>query len=98
MDKPSKNWQAVRQATLDRARRRAIEPLVPLYTIYACVCMCYLAGFLRFQFFEISTEFQWITALQLLIVVISGALVPVLTGSVLATHFSDSRLQKLADE
>lgn len=98
MQPPSDNWKQIRRAALERARRRAIEPLLPLYTIYVCVCVCYLAGFLRFQFFEIPAEIQWLTALQLIIVVTTGALVPILTGSVVATHFSDTRLQKLADE
>ena len=83
---------------LERAQRTAIEPLVPLYTIYAGVCICYLVGFLRFQFFDHSADFSWVSAVQVLIVAVAGALVPVLTGSVLTLHFSHRRLEKLASE
>ena len=95
MDKPSANWQKIRLATLDRARRTTTEPFAPLYTIYAGVCVCYLVGFIRFQFFDTAKDLNWITALQLFFVGISGALVPVLTGSVLTMYFADLRLQRL---
>lgn len=98
MEKSSKNWQDLRRATLERARRKAVEPLVPLYTIYAGVCACYLVGFLRFQFFDHGAAFSWITAAQVLVVAVAGALVPVLTGSVLTLHFTHRKLDALATE
>ena len=98
MEPPSKNWQNVRRAALERAKRTAIEPLAPLYAIYAGVCACYLVGFLRFRFFDHATDFSWVTAAQVLIVAVAGALVPVLTGSVLTLHFAHRRLDRLAAE
>lgn len=98
MNKPSKNWKSLRQAVLERVQRTAIVPLEPLYTIYACVCLCYLAGFIRFQFFDHPTNFTWIEVVQLAIVVVSGALIPLLTGSVLTLHFANRKLQLLVRE
>ncbi|MBL4918010.1 hypothetical protein [Szabonella alba] len=98
MKRPSDKWQDVRKAALERARRTAVEPLNPLYSIYFGVCVCYLAGLLRFQFFDPSAGFTWVTATQLLIVAVAGALLPILTGSVLTLHFANRKLQRLADE
>ena len=98
LEKPSKKWQNLRRATLERVRRTTIEPLTPLYVIYVGVCVCYLTGFLRFQFFDHSSDLGWITAAQLLIAAFAGTLVPVLTGSVLTLHFTHRRLDKLVSE
>ena len=83
---------------MERVRRTAIEPLTPLYTVYAGVCVCYLAGFVRFQFFDRGSDLSWITAAQLLVAAFAGALVPFLTGSVLTLHFAHRKLDKLASE
>ena len=98
MEKPSKEWKCARGAALERVRRTAIEPLTPLYTIYAAVCVCFIAGFLRFQFFDTGTDLDLITALQIVIVSICGALVPILTGSVFTAHFTALKIEKLARE
>lgn len=98
MEVPSKNWQKVHRATLERAQRTAIEPLVPLYTIYAGVCASYLVGLLRFRFYDHSADFTWFTAAQLVIVAIAGILVPVLTGSVLTLHFTHLKMNRLGAE
>lgn len=83
---------------MERARRTAIEPLIPLYKVYFVSCLCYLAGLVRFQFFDPSAGFTWIIATQLLIVAVAGAAVPILTGSVLTLHFANRKLQRLAAE
>lgn len=83
---------------VERACRTAIEPLIPLYSIHFAACVCYLIGFVRFQFFDPSTGFTFFTAVHLLLVLVSGALVPVLAGSVFALHFANRRLQRLASE
>jgi len=61
-------------------------------------CACYLSGFLRFKLFDYSNDFGWIMALQLLIVVVAGGLIPILTGSVLTLHFTQRRLDNLMEE
>jgi hypothetical protein len=98
MNKPSRKWNNTRRAVLERVQRNAIEPLEPLFTIYAAVCIFYLVGFLRFQFFVDITAFSWIDTVQLLSVAIAGVLVPILTGSVLTLHFASRRLDRLASE
>lgn len=98
MNKPSRNWQSTRRAVLERIQRNAIEPLEPLFKIYAVVCIFYLVGFLRFQFFVDITAFSWIDTVQLLTVAVAGVLVPILTGSVLTLHFASRRLDRLASE
>ncbi|MCC5970160.1 MAG: hypothetical protein JJU15_09430 [Pararhodobacter sp.] len=98
MERPSKNWQDARRAALERARRTVIDPLTPLHTVYFVACVCYLVGLVRFQFFDPSAGFTWITATQLLIVAIAGAVVPILTGSVLTLHLANRKLQRLVAE
>ncbi|MGR3702462.1 MAG: hypothetical protein ACU0A4_10265 [Paracoccaceae bacterium] len=75
-----------------------IDPLTPLHTVYFGACVCYLAGLVRFQFFDPSTGFTLITATQLLIVAIAGAVVPILTGSVLTLHLANRKFQRLMAE
>ncbi|WP_324752718.1 hypothetical protein [Roseovarius sp. Pro17] len=98
MQKPSENWKRIRRATLGRAKRTAIEPLSPLYDVYSGVCALYLAGFLYFNFFANDTEFSWFTACLIICVAVAGALVPVLTGSVLTLHFASKKLERLIAE
>jgi hypothetical protein len=88
----------MRRAAVERAHRTAVEPLTPLYLIHFGVCVCYLVGIMRFQFFDPSTGFTLLTAVHLLIVVVSGALVPILTGSVFTLHLANRKLQRLAAE
>ena len=98
MEKPSKNWNGIRQAVLDRARRSAIEPLEPLFKIHAAVCIYYVVGCMYFQLFDRPETLSLIESIQLLTVALAGILVPVLTGTVFTLHFASERLQKLARE
>ena len=98
MQKPSDNWKRIRRAALERAQRTAIDPLSPLYDLYVGVCAVYLAGFLHFNYFERGTDFSWFTACMVICVAVAGALVPVLTGSVLTLHFASKKLARLIDE
>ncbi|MEH6645271.1 hypothetical protein [Sulfitobacter sp.] len=96
MQSPSDNWKRIRRAALERAQRNAIDPLSPLYNIYSGVSALYLAGFLHFNFFDYSTDFNWFTACLIICVAVAGALVPVLTGSVLTLHFITVKFERLA--
>jgi hypothetical protein len=98
MQKPSDNWKCIRQAALERAQRTAIDPLSPLYDLYLGVCAVYLAGFLHFNFVDYSTEFTWFKACLIICVAVAGALVPLLTGSVLTLHFASKKLERLIAE
>lgn len=98
MKRPTKKWKCIRSAVLARAQRTAIEPFEPLFTIYAAVCIYYVVGALRFQFFDHAAAFTLIETVQLLTVAVAGVLVPILTGSVITLHITGRRLQKLADE
>lgn len=98
MQKPSENWKRIRRAALERAQRTAIDPLSPLYDLYVGVCAVYLAGFLHFNLFERGTDFSWFTACVVVCVAVAGALVPVLTGSILTLHLTSKKLERLIDE
>lgn len=98
MENPSRNWNSIRQAVLERARRSAIDPLESLFRIHAAVCIYYVFGCMYFQLFDRPETFSLIESLQLLTVALAGILVPVLTGSVFTLHFASERLQKLANE
>ena len=88
----------MRRAVLERVQRSAIEPLETLFTVHVAVCVYYIIGHFRFQFFDHSDVFTVIEAVQLLSVAAAGVLVPILTGAVLTLHFASRRLQKLTDE
>lgn len=98
MKRPSENWKRIRRAALERAKRTAIDPLSPIYNIYSGVCALYLAGFLHFKFFDHGTDFSWFTACLIISVAVAGALVPVLTGSILTLHFASKKLERLIAE
>ena len=98
MQPPSDNWKRIRRAALERAQRTAIDPLSPLYDLYLGVCAVYLAGSIHFNFFERGTDLTWFTACIVLCVAVAGALVPVLTGSILTLHFASKKMGRLIDE
>ena len=98
MQSPSDNWKRIRRAALERAQRNVIDPLSPLYDLYLGVCAVYLAGFLHFKFFANGTDFSLFTACLVICVGVAGALVPVLTGSILTLHFASKRLERLIAE
>jgi biotin transporter BioY len=98
MERPSKNWRGAHRAALERARRTAIDPLEPIFTICAAVCILYVLGFLRLQFFDSTDAFTPIEATQILIVAFAGFLVPILIGSALTLHFASQKLQNLTEE
>jgi hypothetical protein len=98
MQKPSDIWKRIRRATLDRIERGVIKPLEPLYSIYVGVCLCYLVGFMKFQFFRPDGDFTLTAAMYLSLVAICGGLVPILTGSVLILHFVSRRFRRLVGE
>jgi hypothetical protein len=98
MKKASENWKRTRRAALERAQRNTIDPLSPLYDIYLGVSALYLAGFLHLKFFDHGTDFNWFTACIIISVAVAGALVPVLTGSVLTLHFASKKLERLIAE
>ena len=98
MQPPSNKWKRIRRAALERAQRTAIDPLSPLYDLYVGVCALYLAGFVHFTFFDYGTEFSWFTACLIVCVALAGALVPVLTGSVLTLHFAGKKMERLIGE
>lgn len=98
MKKASENWKRTRRAALERAHRTTIDPLSPLYNIYMGVTALYLAGFLHFNFFDYSTEITLFKACLIICVAVAGALVPVLTGSILTLHFASKKLERLIAE
>lgn len=97
MQEPSENWKRLRRASLERARRIAVEPLETLFTIHLAVCLYYIVGCFCLQFLDQSPTFSALEAVQLLSVAAAGILVPVLTGSVLTLHFADRRLKRLTN-
>lgn len=98
MEKASENWRRTRRAVLERAQRTTIDPLSPLYNIYLGVSALYLVGFLHFKFFGFGTDFTWLNTFLIVCVAVAGALVTVLTGSVLILHFVSKKLESLIAE
>ena len=98
MQRPSNSWKRIRQAALERAKQTAIDPLSPLYDVYVGVCALYLAGFLHFSLVTNGTDFSLFTACLIACVAVAGALVPVLTGTVLTLHFMSKKMDRLIAE
>lgn len=97
MQSPSKNWKNLRCAVLERAQRSSVERFTPIHTIYACVCIFYLAGFLSLYFSNEPFQAGWMTVSQIVLVAIAAVLVPLLTGAVVMLHYVRSSLMRLAN-
>ena len=96
MNKPSKQWQQIRRATLDRARRQVIDPMQPITTLFVATVLLYSAGFVRLNTLaETGQNYTWLDALQILGTAVSGLLVLILSGAVLTLGFISMRLEKV---
>lgn len=99
MNKASKNWRLLKRATLERAQRSAIDPLQPIYTLFAILTAIYLGGVSRFTFFSVRDgNYTWFDAFQLVSTALSGLLLPVLAGSVLILCLVSRRIERLICE
>ncbi len=99
MNKASKNWRLIKRATLERAQRTAIDPLQPLYTLFAILTAIYLGGVGRFTFFSVRDgAYSWFDAVQVVSTALSGLLLPVLAGSVIVLCFISSKIERLVRE
>ncbi|MBY5933728.1 hypothetical protein KUV51_12015 [Tateyamaria omphalii] len=98
MQEPSENWKRVRLVTLERARIVAIDPLNFLYQMHTIVCALYLALFAKYFFFERALELSVTNSIGILLAGAAAVLVPILTASVLTLHFTQTKLDRIADE
>lgn len=99
MKKPSKKWWRLKQATLERAQRTAIDPLQPLYTLFAILTAVYLGGVSRFTFFSVRDgDYTWFDTVQVVSTALSGLLLPVLAGSVVVLCFISTKVEQLVRE
>lgn len=99
MEKPSKKWQLTRCATLERAQRAAIDPLQPIYTVFAILSAVYLGGISRLTFFSVRDgDYSWFDAVQVISTALSGLLLPVLAGSVVVLCFISTKIERLVRE
>ena len=97
MNKPSNEWQQVKHATLDRARRQVIDPMQPITTLFVATVLLYSAGFVRLNILaETGQNYTWLDALQILGTAVSGLLVLILSGAVMTLGFMSMRLEKVA--
>lgn len=96
MNKPSKEWQQIRRATLDRVRRQVIDSMQPITTLFVAAFLLYSAGFVRLNILaETGQNYTWLDALQILGTAVSGALLLILSGAVLMLGFISMRLEKV---
>lgn len=97
MNEPSKQWQQIRRATLDRARRQVIDPMQPLITLFVATVLLYSAGFVRLNILaETGQNYTWLDALQILGTAVSGLLLLILSGAVMTLGVMSMRLAKMA--
>ena len=97
MNKPSKQWQQNRRATLDRARRQVIGPMQPITPLFVATVLLYSAGFVRLNILaETGQNYTWLDALQILGTAGSGLLLLILSGAVMTLGFMSKRLAKVA--
>ena len=97
MNKPSKQWQQIRRATLDRVRRQVITPIQPLTTLFVATVLLYSAGIVHLNILvETGQNYTWLDALQILGTAVSGLLLLILSGAVITLGFISMRLAKVA--
>ena len=97
MNKPSKQWQQVKHATLDRVRRQVIDSMHPITTLFVATFLLYSAGFVRLNILAKTDQtYTWIDALQILGTAVSGLLLLILSGAVMTLGFVSMRLEKVA--
>ena len=95
MQRPSDNWNKLRKASLERARRNMIEPLEPVYLASLGANALYLVGFLNLSFADQPSEYTLLSGAFISIVALAGVLVPFLTGSALTLRLADQRWRNL---
>lgn len=99
MNKASKNWRPTKRAILERAQRTAIDPLQPLYSLFAVLTAVYLGGVGRFTFFSVRDgAYSWFDIVQVVSTALSGLLLPVLAGSVVVLCFISKKIEQLVCE
>ena len=99
MNKPSKEWQQVKHATLDRVRRQLDGAMNPITTAFIASCTVYLAGLIRFSFLtDTGRDYTWLDALQILATAGSGLLLLILSGAVVALGVVSARLETVTSE
>lgn len=99
METPSKNWHLLKRATLERAQRTAIDPLQPLYALFAILTAIYVGGVGRFTFFSVQdAAFSWFDAVQVVSTALSGVLLPILAGSLVVLCFISKKIEQLVRE
>lgn len=98
MQKPSDQWKRTRLATLARLQRTAFDPLFPIFCCHLWACVLFLIGFMHFSVFDQGYGYTIFTALLAICSAVAGALIPVLSGSVVALYFVNTRLNRLIRE
>lgn len=99
MNKPSKEWQQLRHATLDRVRRQVIDSMHPITTLFVASCTVYLAGLIRFNFLaDAGRDYTWFDALQILATAGSGLLLLILSGAIVTLGVVSTRLETVNSE
>lgn len=99
MKKPSKNWLLLKRATLERVQRTAIDPLQPVYTLFAVLTAIYLGGVSRFTFFSVRDgDYSWFDVVQVASTALSGLMLPVLAGSAIVLCFISRKIEQLDRE
>ena len=98
MQKPSDQWKKLRRSTLERARRKTVEPLEALYLAHLAVSVMYLAGFLWLSMTEGPQQFTIWASASILLISFAGIFVPILFGSVLVLRITDWRIERLLAE
>ena len=99
MNKPSKEWQQVKHATLDRARRQLDRAMNPITTAFVVTCTVYISGLIRFNFLtDTGRDYTWFDALQILATAGSGLFLLILSGAVVALGVVSARLETVMSE
>ena len=98
MEKPSKEWQLLRRATLERAKKNTVQALSPIYSAFFLASFIYLACFSLLFFGGAPTQFTWLLGSFVIAAAISGLILPVLTGAALTLYFTHKKLEYLVNE
>lgn len=89
--------QKLRRAMIERATRRAIEPLNILNDLAVVTFIVSATGFVRFQYFDPLDGFTLLSAIQLIITTIAMAFVPFFFGAILTLELARRRLESMTE-
>jgi hypothetical protein len=95
LEKQSDSWKKLRRVVMERARHTTLEPLEHVHVVFLGASALYLTGLVQFAILGQAIEFTWFMGFFIVAVAVSGILIPILFGAILAIRHIDQKLAVL---